>query len=539
MDGLTFYKLMRILNNVLNKSKLNTVTINNDSVYLSFYKEGIINLEFRAAPAPPVLQVTKNVLGEAPGALSAIHGGTITNIGTYGYERAGFIEIKKRKASGKILTYNIILEPAGNYANFFLINEDKVILYSLSPRTIDPDRNIGAGGTYSLPKANKRFSLKNYEGANSFNDLSGFYPITSAYADLIMESNGLDFAVNFINESLDSNDNFYINEKGKVIPFFSPSFNDENGCLKEGVKTCSWQELGNYFAIKNNSVMAGNASKRIKKIFSQKRDKFIELASKLEKELINASTWNEMQAEADFLKSNLYKVTGPGKYIFEKYTDTGIEEVKIEVKYNDNIKENVDKLFKKSARLKKSIPLIEERLQDAMQLALSAEEQIYYADTLNDEELSEFEKLLDEEDKSKNKKPKKVINKPFLEYVGDGYRLFIGRNSASNHELVFRYAISDDLWFHARNVPSAHGILRMEGAELNEDLISFAARAVAYYSKYSKEPLIDIDYTYRKYVTKPKNTPIGFVTYKKFKTITCEPFSDSEMKELNLLKENQ
>ena len=536
MDGLSFYKLMRILNSELNKSRLNTITINNDSVYLSFYKEGIINLEFRAAPAPPVLQICQNIIGEAPGALSAIHGGQVTNIGTFGYERAGFIEIKKRKASGKIQTFNIILEPAGNYANLFLINEEDVILYSLSPRTIDPDRNIGAGGKYCLPKANKKYSLKNFNGVNSFNDMSGFYPITAHYADEILKVHGLDGSVAIINDSLDNDNNFYIDEKGKVIPFFSPLFQNESGDIKDSVKVISWVDLGEYFQVKNNSVMAGSVSKRIKKIFSQKRDKYIELASKLEKELVNANTYNEMQLEAEFLKSNLYKVTGPGKYIFEKYTDTGIEEVNIEVKYGDNLKDEAEKLFKKSARLKKSIPLIEERLQDAMQLALSAEEQIYYADTLSDEELSEFEKLLDTEDRNKNKKPKKINNKPFLEYIGNGFRLFIGRNSASNQELVFHYALSDDLWLHARNVPSAHGILRLEGSEISNDLIEMAAKAVAFYSKYSQESLIDIDYTYKKHVTKPKNTPIGFVIYKKFKTITVEPFSDKEMKEYNLLK---
>ncbi len=55
MDGLTFYKLINILKENLINSKLNTLTINNDSIFLSFYAGGIFNLEYRAAPAPQTI----------------------------------------------------------------------------------------------------------------------------------------------------------------------------------------------------------------------------------------------------------------------------------------------------------------------------------------------------------------------------------------------------------------------------------------------------------------------------------------------------
>ena len=163
---------------------------------------------------------------------------------------------------------------------------------------------------------------------------------------------------------------------------------------------------------------------------------------------------------------------------------------------------------------------------------------ILFAETLSEEELSEFEKILDDESKNKNKKQKKEQLKPFLEYIGESFRLYAGKNSASNHELVFRFAQSDDIWFHGRNIPSAHIIIRLEGVELTDEIIEFAAKVTAYYSKYGSENLIDVDYTYKKYVTKPKNTPAGFVIYKRFKTITVKPFTKEEISRYGLLKEN-
>ena len=525
MDGLSFYKLINILKGKLISSKLNTITVYNDSIFLSFYNNGVLNFEYRASPAPAVLKPAQNIIGESPGALSAIHGAKVIDMNTFSYERACYTKLMKRKPSGKILEYKIILEPAGNYANFFLLSSDDIILYSLSSRTIDADRNIGVGGKYTLPKANKKYSLLKYDGATSFNELSGFYPVTAKYADLLLNTNSFALACSIIQKELE-NDIFYIDSKNKVIPFFI-----ENG------KPITYEELGDYFCVKENKEVSKDTARKIKKIYSIKRNKYIELAGKLEQELIFAKDYNKLLKEAELIRNNLYKVTGAGTYIFDDYNTDSINHVEYVVEHGDNLKEKSDKLFKKSSRLKKSIPIIEERLQDALQLALFSEEQIYYADTLSEEELSEFEKLLDDE--SKNKKQKKEQIKPFLEYHGEGFSLYVGKNSASNHNLVFKFAQSDDIWLHARNIPSAHGIIRLNGILINDDIIKFAAKVVAFYSKYGSEKLIDIDYTYKKYVTKPKNTPTGFVIYKKFKTIAVEPFSNNDIFKYGLLKENK
>ena len=506
MDGLTFYKLINILKPKLINAKLNTLTIEKDSVFISFYSNGMLNLEYRAAPAPPVLKKVVNIIGESPGAISAIHGSIVTDINTFSYERACYIEIKKRKPSGKLLTYKLILEPAGNYANFFLLSGDDTILYSLSSRTIDADRNIGAGGKYSLPKANKKYTLIHHNGAVSFNELSGFYPVTAKYADMLLKDYSFDEACTLIQNNL-QDDKFYVDEKGKVIPFYI-----------DNAKVITYEELGDYFCVKENKALSKDISRKIKKLYTLKRDKYLELAAKLESELISAKKYQDILDEAELIKNNLYKVKGAGKYIFEQYSQEGISEIEYNVEQGEDLQQKSDKLFKKASRLKKSIPLIEERLQDTMQLALFSEEQIFY--------------------ENKNKNKKKELLKPFLEYMGNGFRLYVGKNSASNHELVFKFAQSDDIWFHARNIPSAHGIIRLEGAELNSEIIEFAAKTVAYYSKYNNESLVDVDYTYKKYVTKPKNTPAGFVIYKRFKTVTVKPFTKQEISDFGLLKEN-
>lgn len=523
MDGLTFYKLMRILNGVLYRSKLNTLSVDGNCVYMSFFSGFKMNLCFRGAPTPPALFKTGEIAGKSPGAIALAGGSSVSSAACLGYERSGFIELKKRKPSGKILTYKCVFEPAGNYANFFLLDEAGVILYSLSSRTIDPDRNIGSGAVYVPPKPNKHFSLDNWEESSSFGEFAGFYPVTAKYADAMAASSSLAEAVSSVKKSLDEDDFFYLDKNSKVVPFAFPGY-----CGK-----VSWENLGDFFKQKDKPEETAVSAEKISRFFSEKRDKYLRLAEKLELELKTAGDWDKFYSEACLIKNNLYKVSAPGKYVFQKYTDTGTQDVEYHVERGADIKTKSDKLFKKAARLKRSIPIIEARLEESLQMALSAEEQVYYSGNVTDkDELYAFEKLLDKNIKkpkpSKNKK--ETAGKPFYIFRGEGFTIYAGRSSYSNHNLVFKFGKDTDIWFHGRNYPSAHVLLRAEGnAGPGEHMLNIAARTAAALSKMKNEKKADIDYTYRKYVNNPKNTPAGFVTYKNFKTVTVEPFGREEI----------
>ncbi len=523
MDGLTFYKLLIILNKYFANAKLNKITSAGGSIYFSIYQKGMHNFEYRMSPSPPVLKPINEISGESPGALSVVTGATIEEISTFGYERAGYIILKKRKQSGKLMTYKAILEPAGNYANFLLLDENDMILYSHSSRTIDADRNIGAGSKYVKPKPNKKFSLDNLGDAKSFNELSGFYPLTSKYADNMVENSDMATVASDIKQSL-QDDNFYINSDDKLAPFKFDGYE----------KAVSYNEIGDYYKTKevNNFV---RTYENLKKIFNARLEKYNKLVNKLKVELEQANTFQKYRDEADLIKSNIYKMDKHGEYELEKYTDNGLEIVKYTLEQGETAQSKLEKLYKKASKLERAIPLINERMQEAEQMAISAEEQLYYIDNTDDNDsLAELERGISQERKKQpNNKEKKSSKKSFYEHIGEGYALYAGRNSMSNHDLVFKFAKDSDIWFHARNIPSSHILLRLEGGiRLSDELIVEASRVAAAFSKHKNEKKVDIDYTHRKYVIKPKNTPIGFVTYKRFKTITVEPFSSEEISKM-------
>ena len=91
--------------------------------------------------------------------------------------------------------------------------------------------------------------------------------------------------------------------------------------------------------------------------------------------------------------------------------------------------------------------------------------------------------------------------------------MLVGRGSKHNDELTFRVGRGRDLWFHSRDTPGAHVILRAPQRELpDQACILDAATLAAWHSKARGETVIDVMWTERKHVRKPKGAPPGRVT---------------------------
>ena len=94
-----------------------------------------------------------------------------------------------------------------------------------------------------------------------------------------------------------------------------------------------------------------------------------------------------------------------------------------------------------------------------------------------------------------------------------GTELLLGKGSKHNDELTFRVGRGRDLWFHSRDTPGAHVILRAPQQGLpGQACILDAATLAAWHSKARGETVIDVMWTERKHVRKPKGAPPGRVT---------------------------
>lgn len=103
---------------------------------------------------------------------------------------------------------------------------------------------------------------------------------------------------------------------------------------------------------------------------------------------------------------------------------------------------------------------------------------------------------------------------PYLEYRGaGGARILVGRGAADNDRLTLQVARPQDVWLHARGVPGAHVVVPLvKGASVTPEVLVDAATLAAHHSDARGESVVDVQWTERRYVRKPRKSAAGAVT---------------------------
>ena len=111
------------------------------------------------------------------------------------------------------------------------------------------------------------------------------------------------------------------------------------------------------------------------------------------------------------------------------------------------------------------------------------------------------------------KKKVRIKNEPLHYISSDGYHIYVGKNNLQNEELTFHFASGNDWWFHAKQAPGSHVIVKSNGDELPDRTFEEAGRLAAYYSSMRGSDKVEIDYVQKKHVKKPNGARPGFVVY--------------------------
>lgn len=100
----------------------------------------------------------------------------------------------------------------------------------------------------------------------------------------------------------------------------------------------------------------------------------------------------------------------------------------------------------------------------------------------------------------------------------EGFPVIVGRSAQENEEIL-RRASPSDLWLHARGVPGAHVLIKTGGRPVPEGVLRRAAELAAWHSQARGAAKVEVSYTERRYVRKPKGAPLGTVTLLEEKVI--------------------
>ena len=196
------------------------------------------------------------------------------------------------------------------------------------------------------------------------------------------------------------------------------------------------------------------------------------------------------------------------------------QEITIPLDENLTPVENANKYFSKYNKLKRtyeaSLSLVEESkatldhllsLQNSMEIASSE------ADLAEIKEEMILAGLVKAK-VSKKTGVKAEKSKPLHYISSDGFHMYVGKNNLQNDRLTFKTAEPKDLWFHAKEMPGSHVIVKLEGAEdVPDATYEEAARLAAYYSSGRTSPKVEIDYTRRGNLKKPPQSNPGYVIY--------------------------
>ncbi|MBT0931777.1 fibronectin/fibrinogen-binding protein [Streptococcus infantarius subsp. infantarius] len=253
-------------------------------------------------------------------------------------------------------------------------------------------------------------------------------------------------------------------------------------------------------------------------------DKNIKKLAKQEKELAATENAEEFRQKGELLTTYLSMVPNNEDQVeLDNYYTN--EKITIALDKSLTPNQNAQRYFKKYQKLKEAVKhltgLIEETKHTITYLE-SVETALSHASISDIEDIREelvetgFVKRRTRDKRHKRKKPEQYL-------ASDGKTIImVGRNNLQNDELTFKMAKKGELWFHAKDIPGSHVLIK-DNLNPSDEVKTDAAELAAYYSKARLSNLIQVDMIEAKKLNKPTGAKPGFVTYTGQKTLRVTP----------------
>jgi len=187
---------------------------------------------------------------------------------------------------------------------------------------------------------------------------------------------------------------------------------------------------------------------------------------------------------------------------------------------------NMQRLFERAKRLGRAAPRIAERVDEARAWLARVGELVEGIITADAEQLALILEELrarfpDLVQRSVARRGERQQRLPFREIpIAAGRAARIGRSAADNDTLTLRHARPDDLWLHVRGRKGSHVVVPLgRGEEPTPEMLIDAAHLAAHYSDARGDGDVEVIWTRRRYVHKPRGAPPGSVRVLKEKTI--------------------
>ena len=267
-----------------------------------------------------------------------------------------------------------------------------------------------------------------------------------------------------------------------------------------------------------------NLKKEYNSLLRKKMKTLVKLKSNLLKDIEKKKNYQKYYEYGRLLQSNLFRIKeGMERVELENFFNIDHEIVEIPLKKELSPSNNMQWYFDKYKKAKRAYEVLQVRIEKVSQEI----EELHQEIENSSDNILFIQKRIKELNndinlKNISNKEKKIF---YEYYTTTGKKILVGRNSRANDILTLKVAKPYDYWFHARDFAGSHVILVMENKnnQILPEEIEQAASIAAYYSKAKNSGLAPVDYTLKKYVKKPKNSPPGFVIFSNEKTVMVKP----------------
>jgi predicted ribosome quality control (RQC) complex YloA/Tae2 family protein len=204
-------------------------------------------------------------------------------------------------------------------------------------------------------------------------------------------------------------------------------------------------------------------------------------------------------------------------------------EVEVTLDSTFSLRENIERMFKRHSKAERGKQMIGRRLAEVRHQHARLDEQLRRVQAIRDwDTWLAVATRLHKDGRSKADGEviaKEPVLRRFRTALIEGREVYVGRNARENDEVTFEVATPDDFWFHVAEYTGSHVVVRNPNRdkELEPSVLIKAAQIAAFFSQARNTSKVEVHYTRRKQVVKPKRARAGMVRLLEFKSIAVEP----------------
>lgn len=477
-----------------------------------------------------------------------IANGRIVDIYQPKLERIIHLTIEHLDEMGDLCQKDLIIEIMGKHSNIIFCKEDGTIIDSIKhvSAQMSSVREVLPGRPYFIPDTMSKqdpLTVSELDFMNTLKDkpmaltkaiYTSFTGISPVVAEEICHLSGIDSTLPPKDLSEDVMRHLYnqfciylscikggtfspcIYYAGKEPKEFSAVLLSHFGEYRAEAYDNISNVLESYYATKNKITRIRQKSADLRHIIQTALERNRKKYDLQLKQLKDTENRDKYKVYGELLHTYGYGLQ-PGAKELEALNYYTNEMIKIPLDPTQNAQENAQRYFDKYNKQKRTFEALSrlihetrdeitylESIQTALDIALS------------ETDLSEIKEELMDSGYMKRKftkKKGKIKNKPLHYISSDGYHIYVGKNNIQNEELTFHFAVGNDWWFHAKQAPGSHVIVKTNGDELPDRTFEEAGKLAAYYSSMRGTEKVEIDYIEKKHVKKPNGGKPGFVVY--------------------------